>query len=480
MSRSTRMSGIVLFAFCFNSFCFAQLNIEEIVKQRIEEKNIPGFAFIVAKNGKILKEGYYGVANLELNVPITEKSVFAIASMSKTFTATAILLMAEEGKLSLYDPVRKYIPEAPASWELITIKQLLTHSSGLVDEWELYSWDKSNKLFLDSQSDSLILNHLFTTELKFRPGTDVRYSCGPFVLGVVIERITGQYYEEYLKKVIFIPLNLNDAYVDHPYKIIPNRVSGYFNHDTTDMNTGVSGIGNGILMAPVAYGRADVGIRTTARDLSKFYDALLTGKLLNENSMNIMFNSPTLDNGNYISTAPGWMIWPMSGNLIAEHSGAFRTGFNSQAYLVPKDNFVIILLTNLHGSLKFTLTQQIAGNYFPELSPISVKTLKTDNWPELTAEHFNFFKSIDSVTLNEKWIHKNYPKSYLSKALKKSIASAESIIFLGEDGVSSKNIKLFGVRIHKLRYYKLIASKELYTAVSLDKDGKIVFVDYPE
>ena len=105
---------------------------------------------------------------------------------------------------------------------------MLTHSSGLVDDWTLYYRDKSNALLLASQTDSTILKILFDTELKFKPGTGVSYSCGPFVLGVVIERITGQYYEEYLKTAIFSPLNLKETYVDRRYKIMPNRDSSYF------------------------------------------------------------------------------------------------------------------------------------------------------------------------------------------------------------------------------------------------------------
>ena len=475
-----RRTTIIIVALIISNLGFAQLSVPEIVANRIQERNIPGFAYIVSKNGNILEEGYHGISNVELNTPVTKASVFAIASMSKVYTATAILLLAEEGKISLTDTVRKFIPEAPESWNPITIKQLLTHTSGLVDDWALYSWDKSNALFLNSQNDSLILNHLFETELQFEPGTDAKYSCGPFVLGVVIERITGQYYEEYLKKVIFEPLDLKETYVDHPYKIIPNRVSGYFNYDTTEIHAGVSGRGNGISMAPVAYGRADVGIRTTARDLLKFYHGLLSGQLLNEHSRNIMFTSPTLNNGNQVCTAPGWMLWPMAGHLVAEHSGGFRTGFNSHVFMIPEDDFIIIILTNFQKALSFSLTQRIAGNFYPHLSPHSTRSTSKDHQPEVTARHLDVFQNIASDTLNEIQFNAHYPRSYLSKALKKSLASAKSITFIEESDLSSKGVELFGVRIHKIRIYQLITSKELYTVVSLDKDGKIVFIDHPE
>ena len=478
MKKSIKISGLFFWMFCLIN-CHAQ-DSEQIVKQRIKDKNIPGFAFIVAHNGEIVKEGYYGLANLELNVPVTKKSVFAIASMSKTYTAVATLLLVEEGKLRLEESIRKHIPEAPESWNAITIKHLLTHSSGLVDDWGLYNWDKSNELFLKSQTDSSFLEHLFAQNLLFEPGSNHSYSCGPFVLGVVIERITGQYYEEYLKLNIFNPLGLVETFVDNPYKIIPNRVSGYFSHDTTKMNTGISGMGNGILLAPVAYGRADVGIRTTARDLLKFYNSLLNGKLLNDQSMKIMFQPATLDSGDFIPTAPGWMNWPLAGNLILEHSGGFRTGFSSQGFVIPKDNFVVILLSNLNGGSSFPIVQKIAALYYPELEPLSNRKADKDEKTALTVNHLNFFQKIDSNLKNSDVFNKAFPVSYYSKNLKKSIARSQDIEYLGERNVSDEEIQLFNVKIHTLRYYKLIQKNKLYTTVYLDGDDKIVFIDYPE
>ena len=480
MKRLIRISGIILFAFCLSTSCFAQLSIDEIVKQRIEEKNIPGLAFIVTQNGKILKEGYYGFANLELSVPITEKSVFAIASMSKAYTAAATLLLTEAGLLSLDDSVKKYIPEAPESWAAITIRHLLTHSSGLVDDWGLYSWDESNELFLKTQSDSSFLQHLFDHELKFKPGTSTFYSSGPFVLGVVIERITGKYYGEYLQQFIFNPLSLTETFVDHPYNLIPNRVSGYFDHDTTEMNTGISGRGNGILISPVAYGRADVGIRTTARDLVTFYNALLTGELLNEQSTKLMFSSAILDNGDFIPTAPGWMNWPLVGREISQHSGAFRTGFSSQAFIIPEEKFIITLLTNVSGGTNFPTVQKIASIYYKELRQLSKRETIADNRSDLTNKHLTLFRNLASNELSNNSISDKFPKSYLSRGLKEAISSTESIIFLGRDDVSARDINLFGVRIHSFRYYKLIGNRTLYTTVSLDKSNKVVFIDYPE
>ncbi len=471
---------ILVTAFFQYSLVYSQNEAHRLIKERIALKNIPGIAFLVSKDGKIVDEGYYGRANLEIGAEVTHKSVFAIASMSKTYTAAAILIMAEQGLLKLDDTVKKYIPEVPESWNTITIKHLLTHSSGLVDDWALYDWNKSNQLFLQTQTDSLFLKHLFMQELLFEPGSSHSYSCGPFVLGIIMEKITGKNYEEFLKKNIFEPLNLKETFVDNPYKIIPNRVSGYFNYDSNKINSRVSGIGNGMLLAPVAYGRADVGIRTTARDLMKFYNALLTEKLINEDSKKIMFNPSTLDNGNFIPTTAGWMNWPLGGLSISEHSGGFRTGFNSQAFIVPKDNFVIILFSNLNGGVNFPLTQEIAGLYYPELEQLSKKTPANDTKTELTELHLNFLQEINTAQENEPVLNKVFPFSYYSKKLKESISGTESIEYLGERNVENEKLYFFDVRIHSLRFYKLNSRKTFYTTVYLDRDDKIVFVDYPE
>jgi CubicO group peptidase (beta-lactamase class C family) len=458
---------------------YSQEKAHQLVKERLESRNIPGMAFLIAKDGKIIDEGYYGKANLELDVEVTEKSVFAIASMSKTYTAAAILIMAEQGLLNIDDTIKKYIPEAPNSWKSITIKQLLTHTSGLVDDWALYDWNESNQLFLQSQTDSIFLDHLFKKELLFEPGTDHSYSCGPFVLGVIIERITGEYYEQYLIENIFKPLKLTETFVDHPYKIIPHRVSGYFNYDPSEIDGGISGLGNGLLIAPIAYGRADVGIRTSARDLMKFYNALLSNELLNEASKKLMFEPSTLNNGEVIPRGAGLMNWPSGGIAFSNHGGGFRTGFTSQGFMIPKDNFMVIILTNFHGGGGYYLAKEIASIYYPELESLSNKTVEKDTKPYLTKIHLDFFQKINSIQENEN-IHTNFPLSFHSKNLKNGLAETESITFIGERDLQHKTVNFFDVNIHTLRFYRLNGDNTKYTIVYLDENDKIIFFDYPE
>lgn len=457
----------------------AQATARAIVQEHMAAKSVPGIAFLIARDGKVLDEGYYGKANVEVGAAVTDSSVFAIASMSKTYTAAAILLMAERGLLHLDDPVTKYLPEAPEHWKRITIKHLLMHASGLIEDWELHDWNGSNAMFLRTQTEEEFLRIHFDMELVFEPGTDTRYASGPFILGVIIGRVTGLSYEAFLQEHILGPLSLRETYVDHPYKIIPNRVSGYFNYDPEVVAGPVDGIGNGILMAPVAYGRGDAGIRTTTHDLLRFYDALFSSELLSERSKDLMFTPAKLDNGDFAPFGAGWMNWPLGGMAISEHSGGFRTGFSSQALVVPEDRFVVIVLTNLRGGASFALAQALAAIHYPELEPLSRREPTKDPDPKATQAHLAFFRKM----LSEKdpaHVHEAFPVAYYHDNLLKALSGTSSLTYLGEKNVGNEGMRFFGVAIHRLRYYRLNGERTWYTTAYLDASGKLVFIDHPE
>jgi len=484
-NSNTMKAASALVLLLQGTLAHAQGEAHRIIQERMAAREVPGMAFLIAREGVILDQGYYGKSNVEVDAPVSERSVWAIASMSKTYTAAAVLLMAEQGQLSLDDPIRKYLPEAPETWQPITIRHLLTHSSGMVEDWALYDWKASNELFLRTQTEADYLKVHFQEDLKFPPGTDVAYASGHFLLGVVIERITGEPYASYMEQHVFRPLGLSETYVDHPYQLIPNRVSGYFRHDPEVIGGPVSGIGNGLLIAPVAYGRGDAGIRTTPQDLMRFYEALFTDKLLNERSRRIMFSPAALDNGDPISTGPGWMNWPLAGVAISEHSGGFRTGFSSQALVVPEDRFMVIVLSNLKGlddgqsGADFSLAKELAALYYPEMEPLSRRAPAEDPSPELSAAHLEFIRQLASPEARAD-VHEHFPYTYYSTRLKEAMAQVVSLTYLGERDVQGEEMEFFDVPIHTLRYYRLGGEQHWYTTVYLDEAERVVFVDHPE
>ncbi len=180
------ISGI--FKNAFPQAQYVSFRIDSAVRAAIEARQIPGLQIAVVKYGLILKKGNYGFANLEDRVPVTDSTIFSIASMSKSFTCAGILLLMEDGKLSLDDSVGKYMDSLPDSWRDITFRQLMNHTAGLWDDWE----NEDDNFFYTKTTDSAFLAAFKNSPLKFQPGQGFSYSCGPFILGLIIARVSGE------------------------------------------------------------------------------------------------------------------------------------------------------------------------------------------------------------------------------------------------------------------------------------------------
>ena len=197
--------------------------------QKMDTTVSPGCALAVMKDGRILYKRGYGMADLEHNVPITPSTVFHVASMSKQFTAASILMLAQDGKLSLDDPVRKYIPELPDFGTLVTIRQLIHHTSGLRDQWDLLGlsgWRYSLDLITDDDVLSVVSRQ---RDLNFPPGSKHLYSnTGYTLLAQIVKRVSGQSYREFTEARIFEPLHMKSTHFrDDHAEIIKNMAYGY-------------------------------------------------------------------------------------------------------------------------------------------------------------------------------------------------------------------------------------------------------------
>ena len=217
----------IVFFFLALQFANAQaqyvtFRIDSAIKAAMETRQIPGLQVAVIKYGLVLKKGNYGYANLEDRTPVTDSTLFSIASMSKAFTCAGILLLMEEGKLSINDSVGKYFDSLPASWAGITVRRLMNHTAGLRDDW-----DEDDNFFYTHKSDSAFFAALKAAPLKFQPGDGWSYGCGPFVLGMIITKVSGESYPEFMKHRIFEKLGMTNSRIDDPESIIPNKAAGY-------------------------------------------------------------------------------------------------------------------------------------------------------------------------------------------------------------------------------------------------------------
>src|SRR5262252_8276065 len=243
---------------------------------------------LVAKDGKVMFSKGYGMANAEWDIPNTQQTKLRLGSITKQFTAASILLLQERGKLSVQDPICKYIAECPKAWEPITIHHLLTHTSGIPSYTEVKSPEEFRKLSLMSVTPVGFVDSFKSKPLEFSPGEKMKYdNSGYFALGYIIEKVSGQSYETFLQENIFTPLKLADTGYDTHDRILKKRATGYsfkngarINSDYLDMTV------------PYAAG----SLYSTVEDLFAWNEALFSDKLLSSKSREAMM---TVDKNNY-------------------------------------------------------------------------------------------------------------------------------------------------------------------------------------
>jgi CubicO group peptidase (beta-lactamase class C family) len=321
--------------------CGAQVSAERL--QQVVEPYVDAQVFmgsvLVAQNGKALLNTGYGWADLEWQIPNSPTTRFQIASVTKQFTAASILLLEDRGKLKTDDLVKKYLPDAPASWDKITIYNLLTMTSGIAGDAAKYEPGPPDRLvFLDKP-------------LQFQPGEKWDYSnLGYDVLGYLLEKVSGQTYADFLRENIFKPLAMNDSGYDSNVTIIPHRASGYW--------PGADGIENAErtnLSGAFAAG----AIYSSTEDLLRWEDGLFDGKVLTPASLRKM-TTPFKQTIFKTGYACALYVSRVSGHLVIDYDGN-GIGFNAQLAYYPEEKLAVIVLANLNGIVTGKINKALAA-----------------------------------------------------------------------------------------------------------------------
>ena len=321
------------------------------VFQAFEAAGSPGCAVGVVRDGAIVYQRGYGFANLDHGIRNGPDIVYYVGSVSKQFTAAAIALLAQEGRIGLDDDVRRYVPELPDYGEPITVRQLVNHTSGLRDIYVLMSLAglRLEDVFTDDDALALIARQ---RELNFAPGTDYLYSnSGYFLLGQIVERVTGQSLREYADAKIFQPLGMTHTHFhDQPWRVVPNRASSY--------EPGPDGFRINYLANFDKVGAG--GLYSTIGDLAKwdanFYEPTVGGAPLLET----LHTRAVLDRGDTISYAFGLVVEPVRGLPTVRHSGAMM-GFRSDFVRFPTERTSVITLCNVSTSNPTALNDRVAA-----------------------------------------------------------------------------------------------------------------------
>lgn len=295
----------------------------------------PGGVVLIAQRGEVVYKRSFGQANIELKVAMQPDHIFRIGSITKQFTAAAILKLAEVGKLSLQDTITKFIQDFPTSGNTITIEHLLTHTSGIKNYTGLPQWTPEVRR-IDATPKAMM--HFFKDEpLEFPPGTQFRYSnSGYILLGVIIEMVTGISYADYIQQNFFQPLKMNNSFNDDPLLIIPNRVAGYQRKNGQYHNAE-------FLSMKLPYSAG--ALVSTVEDLFVWNEALINGRVLTEKSLTNAHTSYKLPNGKLTGYGYGWEIGNVQGSAAIKHSGRIN-GFVSYAVCLPYEDIFVAILSN--------------------------------------------------------------------------------------------------------------------------------------
>ena len=360
---------------CFTLPSVAQ-NLEQEINAFMTKEytaETPGFSLLVAKNGQTIYKSGFGMANLEVGVPAAPKHVFEIGSITKQFTAVAILMLEEQGKLGLQDPITKFIPEYPTQGKTITVHQLLNHTSGIKSYTNMASF---MTLARTDMTPTELIDKFKNEEMEFDPGTAFNYNnSGYILLGHIIEVVSGESYADFIQTKIFDKVGMEHSYYGSMPLLIPNRASGY-----SETENGYRNANYLSLTLPYAAG----SIMSTTEDLLKWQNAISANSLIKRSSLDKAVNGSTLKTGEKIPYGYGWIDGNINGSKTTEHSGGIF-GYSTNGIYLPEEDVYVIGLSNCDcGDVQAIVSNVAAmaiGKPYPKKEDaIALNTSQLSKW----------------------------------------------------------------------------------------------------
>jgi CubicO group peptidase (beta-lactamase class C family) len=319
--------------------------VDRFVTSTMEQNHIPGVAIAVVRAGKIIKAQGYGVADLEQRIPVTPETVFKIGSVSKQFLAAGIMLLVQDGRLRVDDPVAKHFPGTPESWRDITLRHLLTHTSGVLREGPAFDP-------LKIQPDSIIIRSAFARPLEFPTGTKYQY-CNVcyFTLADLIARVSGKPWDVFLADRVFRPLGMNATRTTTTTDLVPHRARGYAWRNTEYVNADEF-----LALRPSG------AFLSTVVDLAKWDAALYEDRVLTKATRTTMWTPMRLTGGGVSLYGFGWQLDSLDGHWQVHHGGSLP-GFRAELARFPNDSLTVIVLTNADGARPDRIAVGVARTY---------------------------------------------------------------------------------------------------------------------
>jgi D-alanyl-D-alanine carboxypeptidase len=331
--------------------------VDRLVEAQMRKRNVPGLSLAVVRDGKVVKARGYGFANLELKAAATPETVYEVGSLTKQVTAAAVMLLVEEGRLSLEDKISKHFSGLPGAWGAVTVRHLLTHTSGIKTYVGTPGFELSRRLSGDE-----FIKAAGGLPLLFEPGTSWDYSNTNFnLLGHLVERASGKPFWQFLEERLFRPLGMTATRYNDHRRVIPLRADGYFFRE-----------GGWAKRDPPVWDVGAAGaLLSTALDMAKWETALEAGRVLKASSLEQMWTPVRLSGGGTYPYGFGWSVETFRGRRLLSHGG-LMAGFSAYVARYPEERLTVVVLCNLANLREFPpagrIGTAVAALYIPSLA----------------------------------------------------------------------------------------------------------------
>ena len=477
--------------------------LEKYLQTEMDNQQIPGLSYAIVLNAEIVESGALGLANVGLKVPASLNSKFNIGSIGKTFTATSIMLLQKDGKLSINDPINKYIDSLPENWNSITIQHLLNHTSGIRDYCQDHpgypliggitgeGLEERKKEITEIQFIKLVT----TDPLNFTPGERFAYSnSNYFLLGFIIQKVSGQSLSDFMNERLFTPAGMSETMRENVPVIVPDRATGYNLNDSNNLI-------NGAYISNFYSSQGDMGIITTAQDLTKWIIALEGGKILDKESLRQMWTPCKLNNGfepmdaygsfSYgYSYGLGWELNCHNGYLENGHGGDFMNGFSAKFVHFPEKKLTVVALTNLQPwkiSQPGVDVYRMAGFYVPELNGIDQFQVESTADNSLNNTVYDFYNQLmskrefDTLVVTQNFKERTNP--IVNNIHNENVPNEKpkiTVTCIKTDLLEDRNLVRWGVHVKQINYYKIMEGNKtpIYMAIYFSADNKIADLSY--
>ena len=415
--------------------------VERYVRAELARQRIPGLSVAILRGDRLVLARGYGYANLEHRVKATDSTVYQVGSVTKQFTAAAVVLLSEQGRLGLDNPITRYLPEGDSVWQGVTIRHLLTHTSGIPEISDTLHWWRRD------YTESELVRLAATQPLGFVPGASWRYSSiGYTLLGVIVHRVSGVPWGDFLRDRVFRPLGMRTARVNSDAAIVPNRAAGYeFVNDT---------LKNQWWASPTVTAMADLGLSLSVHDLVRWTIGLDQGEVLSRAALEASWTPARLVSGASIPYGLGWHLSQQRGYRRFGHGGSWQ-GFWTTIQRYPEFGLTVVVFANLAQANPESIAFGIAGLLEPALKAPHLLTMPLlGTTPPQPVDRLlaDIVAGRDSAKVSPGLRAVTPPAG--REQIGRWLEAINSWTFLGCDAVGDRRISRLGAQVQQICYAK--------------------------